>query len=229
MLRLKFSAAAGVPALALLTYLAVGPQRIQAQSSGPVANGSIGAQVLGRVRLQPDFSVKLYGYFTYIAGVPGSIFTGVPSENTAMLTYSAEPTGATLIRNGDIVQGLENPANGQYTVLSIYYNPNPSSRNILSPDDFTQGQLIAKFRSRAAAVNIAASGSFQATSGLSMETSSFFIINGQPMNFANIANGLSLSLFGPAPSFDTITAGLLNDGSASISLSGTAYIAGTPN
>ena len=229
MLRLKFFAAPGLPALALVTYLAVGSQPIHAQSSGPLPNGSIGAQVLGRVRIQPDFSIKLYGYFTYVAGVPGSIFTGAPSENTAMLTYSAEPTGAALIRNGDIVQGLENPANGQYTILSIYYNPNPSSRNILNPDDFTQGQLIAKFRSRAAVVNIAASGSFQATSGLTMDTSSFFIINGQPMNFANLASGLSLSLFGPAPSFDSITAGLLNDGSASVSLSGTAYIAGTPN
>jgi hypothetical protein len=214
-------------ALAFILYLAAGSQ--QGYSQAILANGAIGAQVLGRVRIQPDLSVKLYGYFTYLAGVPGSIFAGVPSENTAMLTYAADPTSATLIRNGDIVQGVESPVNSQYTVLSIYYNPNATSRNILNPDDFAQGQLIAKFRSRASVVNVSASGTFQATSGITLDTANYFFIHNQPVNLGSIANALSLTLFGPAPSFDAIAAGLLSDGSFSIPLAGTGYIVSSMN
>src|SRR5579883_1624962 len=100
--------------LALAACVAFTPRHASAQGS-PLPLGTIGAQVVGRVLIQPDLTIKLYGYFTYVQGIQGSIFSGSPSENTAMLTFSADPTAATLISNGDIIQGLENPANGQFT------------------------------------------------------------------------------------------------------------------
>jgi hypothetical protein len=218
----------GIPFFAVAAYLATGPQNSYSQAPpAPLANASIGAQVLGRVSIQPDFSVSLYGYFTFMSGVPGPIFSGDPSENTAMLTYWAEPTGATLLHNGDILQGLEKPVNGQYTILNVYYNPNPGPRNLLTPDDFKQGQLVAQFRSRAAVVNVASPGSFQATAGIVLDSSSDFTINGSTFNIANVTNGMSIALFGPAPSLTSIAQGLLTDGSFSIHLAGTAYIATT--
>ena len=219
----KVSAVVSLPLLAIAGYLAFGPRNGYSQSSLPA--GTIGAQVVGRILIQPDLTVKLYGYFTYMQGVPGPLFSGPPSENTAMLTFSADPTAATLISNGDIIQALENPVNGQFTNLTVYYNANPSSRSLANPDDFTQGQSVALFHSRAAAVNISASGTFQATGALNSQTGSFFFINNQPVNIYNLVTGLTLNLFGPAPSLSTIAAGIAANGNFSIPLAGTAYVA----
>jgi hypothetical protein len=217
-----------LPLFALAGYLGLAVQSGCAQST-PLSTGSIGAQVVGRILIQSDLSVKLYGYFTYMQGVPGPLFSGTPSENTAMLTFSADPTAASLISNGDIIQGLENPSNGQFTNLTVYYNASPSSRSLASPDDFTQGQAVAQFHSRAAAVSISASGTFQATGALNPQTGSFFFINNQPVNIFNMVNGLTMNLFGPAPTLSTIMTGIMNNGNFSIPLAGTAYVAGQQN
>jgi hypothetical protein len=214
--------------LAIIGCLTAIPQVSYAQGS-PLQNGVIGAQVLGRVRILPDLSVRLYGYFTYVSGVQGSLFNSAPNENSAVLTFVAEPTAATFIANGSILQGQESPVNGQSTTLTVYYNPTSTGRNILNPDDFAQGQKVATFHSRAAAVTLTGSGSFQATGGLTLDTSSFFIINGQPVSIGNLTSALNLMLFGPAPTLDSIAASLLSDGSVSIPLSGTAYTAPVQN
>lgn len=230
MRRNKLIAAIGVPALVFLSYLAIGFETACAQSTSvPLTPGTIGAQVVGRVLILPDFSVKLYGYFTYMQGVPGPLFTGAPSENTAMLTFAADPTFATLVSNGDIMQGLENPANSQFTNLTVYYNAGATARNILNPDDFAQGQAVAQFHSRAAAVSISASGTFQATGALNPQTGSYFFINNMPVNIYNVVSGLTINLFGPALAIPTIAAGILANGNFSIPFSGTGYIAGTQN
>ena len=221
----------GVPAFAILTYLAIAPQNSYAQFP-PVAripNGAVGAQVLGRVQVQPDFSMIMYGYFSYMEGLPGAIFAGDPSENTAMLTFSAVPTAATLIQNGNILHGLEKPVNGQSTSLYVYYNPSPTSRDILNPSDFTQGILIATFHSRAAAVNIFAAGNFQATGVLALDTAPAFVLNGQLLSLGSLVNALSLNLSGSAPTSDGLTQGLATDGNFSIPFAGTAYAASTPS
>ncbi|HEY3840503.1 MAG TPA: hypothetical protein VGL72_28220 [Bryobacteraceae bacterium] len=220
---IKVPEALRLPLIVLAGYLAIGSQSGYAQASLP--SGTIGAQVVGRILIQADLTVKLYGYFTYMQGVPGPLFSGTPGENTAMLTFSADPTAATLISNGDIIQALENPVNGQFTNLTVYYNANPSARSLANPDDFTQGQSVALFQSRAGAVNISASGTFQATGALNTQTGSFFFINNQPVNIYNLVSGLTLNLFGPAPSLSTITAGLAANGNFSIPLAGTAYVA----
>jgi len=210
--------------LAFITCIAAIPQKSYAQST-PLPAGAISAHVLGRVQILPDFSVKVYGYFTFVTGAPSSIFNGAPSENTAVLTFAADPTAATLISNGGVIQGLENPVNGSFTAMSLYYNSNPAGRNILNPDDFTQGQKVATFRSRAAVVNITSSGNFQGTSGLALDTADTFVVNGQPLNIGSLISALNLTVFGPAPTLDSVAASLLTDGSVSIPFSGTAYVA----
>ncbi len=123
---------------------------------------------------------------------------------------------------------MENPANGQYTILNVYYNATPSTRSLTSPADFTQGQLVATFRSQAGVVNISGSGAFQASAGLTLDTSTAFVLsNGQTLNFSSLANALSLNLFGSAPSLDVIAAGIQANGNFSIPLAGTSYVSGT--
>jgi len=214
--------------LAIIGCLTAIPQTICAQGT-PLQNGVIGAQVLGRVRILPDLSVRMSGYFTYISGVQGSLFNSTPSENSAVLTFVADPTAATFIANGSILQGQESPVNGQYTTLTVYYNSSSTGRNILNPDDFAQGQKVATFRSRAGAVTLTGSGGFQGTAGLTLDTSNFFIINGQPLNLGNLVSALNLMLVGPAPTLDSIAASLVSDGSVSVPLSGTAYTAPAQN
>ena len=220
MYHFKASATLG---LAVLSLLAIAPDPSYAQNRIP--SGTVAAQVLGRVRLNSDFSVNLYGYFTYMEGIQTSIFNGPPSENTATFTFSAEPTNAALFKNGDLVHALENPVNGQYTTLSVYYNPAPSSRDLANPDDFKQGSLVAQFRSRAGAVNVLPSKTFQASAGLSLLSTSVVFLNGQALTIGSLVSTMSLNLFGPSPSFDDILAGLGTDGSYTIPFSGTGTAA----
>jgi hypothetical protein len=72
-------------ALALISGLAT---QTYAQSPTRLPNAAIGSQVLGRVQVNADFSVNIYGYFSFLQGVTGPIFSGPPSESTAMFTFS---------------------------------------------------------------------------------------------------------------------------------------------
>jgi hypothetical protein len=210
--------------LALLSLL-FAPEQASAQQKLP--NGSIAAQVVGRIKVQSDFSIRMYGYFTSMEGISGPIFNGSPSENTAMFTFAADTTSAAIIKNGDLVHGIDNPTNGSYTTLSVYYSPAPANRDFSNPDDFTRAaQLVAQYRSRSGAMSLLQGGSFQASAGLSLVATNFFFANGQSLTLGNAANGLSLTLFGPAPAFDGILAALGTDGSFMIPFSGTAISAG---
>jgi hypothetical protein len=206
--------------LILLSSLVIAPQAGYAQQK--IANGAIAAQVVGRVKLNADLTVKLYGYFTAMEGVPGSIFSGPKGENTAMFTFAADTTSATIIKNGDMVTAVASPLDGQYTTLSVYYNATPSTRDLTNPDDFTQGQLVAQFRSRSGSVSLLPGGHFQGSAGLSLLSSVQFTFGDQPLNISSIVNGMSLTVFGPAPSFDSILAGLVSDGFFTVPYAGTA-------
>jgi len=210
----------------ILIALALVPLSATPAAAQRLGGGAVAAQVLGRVRLNADFSVNLYGYFTAMESISGSLFNGAPGENTALFTFVAQPTGAMLIKNGDLVHGLENPPNGQFTTLTVYYNGSPSTRDINNPDDFAQGMPVASFRSRSAAVNVLPGSTFQASAGLAILSSSFFYLNGQPTNIASIVNALSLTLSGASPSFDAITAGLGTDGFYSFPFAGSAIAVG---
>lgn len=206
--------------LAALSLLAISPERTYAQ--GRIPAGAVAAQLVGRARLNADFSINVYGYFTFMEGIQSPMFAGSPGENTALFTFSAQPTNAALLANGDMLSALENPVNGQYTTLTVYYNPSPSSRDIANPDDFTQGVVVAQFRSRGAAVNVLPSKTFQASGGLSFLSAGVVVLNGQTLTLDSLVSSLSLNLFGPAPSFDDLIAGLAANGSYSLPFAGTA-------
>jgi hypothetical protein len=84
---------------------------------------------------------QLIEYFTNFNGIPGPLFNGPPSESTAFFTLRTNIFSFTPIRtNGDIA--LEEFDAG---TSDIYYNPNPPNRSWGNPDQFSSGQLVARF------------------------------------------------------------------------------------
>ncbi|MFN7924150.1 MAG: hypothetical protein U0Q16_28875 [Bryobacteraceae bacterium] len=199
-----------------------GPQPLRQPNSMPVA------QTVGRVQINSDLTVDLFGYYTVAEGFNFPLFNGTPSEKTATLTYRADRVGARAFVNGGLLQGLERPLAGNSTALSVYYIENPANRDWNDPETFNQGTLVARFQSRNAAV-VVYPGSYVATSGITLERSIPFTANGQRYDVNNQANGLSLSLHGPAPALDALLAQIAKDGRIQIEQAGTAWNASSPN
>jgi hypothetical protein len=76
------------------------------------------------------------GYFTFIAGVPGPLFSGVPSEATAFFTFRSDPFSTGVIPNGTVTVLLHPPGR-----LTIYLNEGPHG-NWSNFSTFSEGQPI---------------------------------------------------------------------------------------
>jgi len=132
----------------------------------------------------PPVFVKadLVGYIAFIEGVDGPLFdesdpTKPLGEDTAYFTLamtSPTPPPAFLPVETDpglVVQFLE-PAGAQFTV---YYNPNPVSRDWNDPLTFQQGVPIAVFEESA----LLGTGIY----GISFNSFSSWLVDSRPINF----------------------------------------------
>lgn len=115
--------------------------------SGRVEGARIVYHYVGRVSL--DFSTGkgiVFGYLTHLQGLPSGtpLFSGMPSEKTALFTFSAPIQFQPLPGNGDLVGGnfavlpiLVSP--GEFT---IYYG---AGHDWSDASSFSKGQAIAAF------------------------------------------------------------------------------------
>ena len=104
---------------------------------------------VGRVLVSADFSSgEVIGYYSFLDGVPGSIFSGTPSEATAYFMLRSDTFSVQSLMNGPVTATLADP--GTFT---IYLNATPGG-NWSNPDSFSSGQPIATFlRSEAMLTN----------------------------------------------------------------------------
>jgi hypothetical protein len=100
-------------------------------------SGQVASHGLERDAVNADGTGEGAGYFTFIQGIVGSLFSGQPSEATAFFTFKTEQFSTGVISNGSVVAVLHPP--GRFT---IYLNTTPSG-NWNDFTTFAQGQAIA--------------------------------------------------------------------------------------
>jgi hypothetical protein len=101
------------------------------------ATGQVASHGLERDAVNADGTGEGAGYFTFIQGIAGSLFSGQPSEATAFFTFKTGQFSTGVISNGSVT-ALLHPS-GQFTV---YLNNTPNG-NWNDFNSFAQGQAIA--------------------------------------------------------------------------------------
>ncbi len=120
----------------------------------------------------------LVGYIAFIEGVNGPLFDGVvPSKDTAYFTIRLTaptpfPTPLPVETNPELGVSILEPVGAQFTV---FYNPNPVSRDWNDPLTFQQGVPIAVFEESA----LLGTG----VSGVSFNSFSSWLVDSKPINF----------------------------------------------
>jgi hypothetical protein len=102
--------------------------------------GEVAWYVTGRFYAAEGGALLDAGYFLYLQGIEGELFSGAPGEGTAYLTFLADPFTATNIVNGDITLGMD--AVGDF---AVYLNREPGA-TFDDPASFGAGEEVARFR-----------------------------------------------------------------------------------
>ncbi len=100
-------------------------------------SGQVASHGLERDAVNADGTGQGAGYFTFIQGIVGSLFSGQPSEATAFFTFKTDQFSTGVISNGSVIALLHPP--GRFT---IYLNTTPSG-NWNDFTTFAQGKAIA--------------------------------------------------------------------------------------
>ena len=144
-------------------------------------------------------TAQVAGYFLFIEGVPEPLFTGNPSETTALFTFRSDTFSLTPIANGpDLSATLFTP--GTFTV---YFNGPPASPagNFANLDSFSSGKPIATFLRSTGMITGVAGGTGTSTFSARLVSSQDFVFQGQTVNFANLVpNGVTV-LITTSPNF----------------------------
>lgn len=106
----------------------------------PIAPARVAWYVTGRFYEDEQSQLQDLGYFLYLGGVSGSLFSGPIGEASALLTFRSAPFAARTVMNGNISLGLD--AVGGF---SVYLNLKGGA-SFEDPDSFSRGRRIAIFR-----------------------------------------------------------------------------------
>jgi hypothetical protein len=191
--------------LAVLTVLVIGLlAQSDAQDSTPAAR--VVMYSVGRGFLNPNNGQgEVVGYITDISGIPGPLFSGPPSESTAIFTFRSDVFALQpLPTDGDV--GLSLVSAGAFR---IYLNANPDG-DWSNPDTFSSGQLVATFkRGESLFLQIGPASSHVLSE--SLMSSSDFKFAGKKFNFDSLANRVTFSEFisnTPVPGVEGFPVGL---------------------
>ena len=167
------------------------------KTAGSIPAGQTVLTFVNRLLINPP-QVVVYGYFVDIAGVPGPLFSGTPSnEATAHFTWSLNAAGAVQLQNG----AAKDPGSIGVAVLpsnesfNIYYNANPN-QSWSNPASFAAGQLIASFKSTPGTQTGAGPVSF-VTQSYTRVSSQDFTFKGETYNLERVIRH-GFTLFGVA-------------------------------
>jgi hypothetical protein len=108
----------------------------------PTGAGGLVAHYVARLYIDPATGQgQCVGYFTNIAGITASLFSGTPGEETAYFTFRSDVFQLSpLPANGDLQPDLFTAGN-----YAIYFNPQPIG-DWGNPDTFSSGEPIAAFK-----------------------------------------------------------------------------------
>jgi hypothetical protein len=181
---------------ALITIVCCGAENAYSQglpiAHGPTSSGELASSSISHGVLSNDFSMAFgYGYYTYINGITGPMFSGPPSENTAIFTFKTSiATTFPLPQNIDEVPEVSSGA-----TYDIYLNTAPN-QNWADPNSFAKGLKVATFQRTGfilTGIGFAAFETFNSTLTFSQP----FTYNGFTVDFKNFTPGLRTSnIFG---------------------------------
>ena len=153
--------------------------------------GSIAAQVAGRVNIGLDGIVEVFVYFLFVDGLGSDLFAGQPNEHTAHFTLRADRLRPVLTANGDVMHVTFQPAPGTQGFYRVYYNPQPSNRDLTRPETFSQGTQIAAFRTRRTQATLIPSALTQVTGTIDLVESADLTFRDRTFNVSNLYQALS--------------------------------------
>src|SRR5690242_208051 len=134
-------------------------------------------------------SAQVAGYFVFVEGVRGPIFSGNPDEATAFLTFRSDTLSLSPpIANGpDVSATMISP--GTFTV---YFNSTPGG-NFASLDSFSSGKPIATFLRSTGMITSVVGSTGTATFSAKLISSQDFVFQGQTLNFGKLVpNGVTI-------------------------------------
>lgn len=183
--------------------------------------GAIAAQLTGRLVGSGGIAgeYEFLCYATFIEGLGASLFTGDPSEQTALITLRSDKfrfqtlANGTLIHFGRLILPGTPPAQ-----VRVYYTTNPS-RDFSEPDSFSQGQLVGVLQARGIQGSLTPSFTFNATGTLTVESTADISIGAKRVSLKVLGDSVTAVLRGVAPSAAQFTGG----NGISVPLDGTVY------
>ncbi len=155
------------------------------------ATGSIGAQVAGRVNIGLDGIVEVFVYFMFVDGLGSDLFSGPPNHNTAHFTLRADRLVPVFTQNGDVTHVSFQPAPGVDGFYRIFYNPQPSTRDLNRPETFSVGNQIAAFRTRRTQATLIPGALAQVTGTIDLVESTDFTFRDRAYNVRYLYQALS--------------------------------------
>ncbi|MEZ5354499.1 MAG: hypothetical protein R2762_17855 [Bryobacteraceae bacterium] len=201
-------------------------QDVAGQQTSPTARvpiGAVAAQAAGRVHVGPDGTTDIFGYFTFVEGMPG-LFKGAPAASGAHLTYRAEPTSAQFVENGRVLHLIAAPTNGQFSRIGVYYQADPQ-RDLDRGDSFSDGTHVASFRTHGTRANVTSNAYFLATT-LELEWAIDFRHQDRTVNLRSLGDSATLQSFGPGAQLDALIDQVGREGRVTVDYGATAFAAG---
>ena len=132
-------------AVCIITALVVSglpSEVLAAEPAGVVPAGRVAWHFVARIQFTAT-GVELFGYLTFIDGLPGPFFNGPAGEGTAFFTTRLQPgfPAPSFVSPGADINVTLIPPGGKF---DVFYDPNPNG-DWSDPDTFSDGQLIGTF------------------------------------------------------------------------------------
>jgi hypothetical protein len=121
--------------------LAGSHNQLSAQTTAAAPIGSVAWYQVGRTAVNPKTGAGYaYGYYSQIAGLTGSMFSGAPGEETAYFTFKTSEFQLIPVKaNGDVNMAIVTP-----DTFNVYYTASPK-HDWSNPDSFTTGVIVGTF------------------------------------------------------------------------------------
>lgn len=143
-MRKHLAACTALASLALLSGTGVRAD----QDAGKVPAARVVWQLVGQTLLNPATGAgQVLGYFTFIEGVAGPMFSGAPGEAAAHFTLRSQPFQTQFFPHGDILIGLL----GSET-FTLHADATPD-QDFDDPASFSDGDELASFNRLPAQIN----------------------------------------------------------------------------
>ena len=175
-----------------LALLAVLPSGIRAQEdAGKVPAARVVWQLVGKTLLNPATGAgQVLGYFTFLEGAAGPMFSGAPGETTAHFTLRSKPFQTQFFPHGDILIGLL----GEET-FALYADATPD-QDFNNPASFSDGEELASFNRLPAQINFVGPV-FTDTFSVEFLASEAVAWQGRRLNLRQLTpNGVTLTITG---------------------------------